>query len=82
MEAIRKKIFNEDYDVHSCYDRKVPLNLVINSKSEIITTHRNNIHFFSKEFYHLENTINIKEDKIRDIVLINDDLILAIRKGN
>ena len=81
MEEIRKKIFNKDYGVHSSYDRKVPLNLVINSKSEIITTHRNNIHFFSKEFYHLENTINIKEDKIRDIVLINDDLILATKKG-
>ncbi len=53
MEEIRKKIFNKDYEVHSFYDRKVPLNLVINSKSEIITTHRNNIHFFSKDFYHL-----------------------------
>ena len=57
MEEIRKSIFREDYEIHSVYDRKVSLNIVINSKGEIIATHKNKIQFYSSEFYNLQNTI-------------------------
>ena len=80
MEEIRKSIFREDYEIHSVYDRKVSLNIVINSKGEIIATHKNKIQLYSSEFYNLQNTITI-EDKIRDSLLIDDDLILATNKG-
>ena len=80
MKEIRKTILREDYGVHSFYDRKVPLNIVINQKKEIIATHRNNINLYSSELYKLENTI-IEKDKIRDILLIDNDLILAAKKG-
>ena len=74
-----ERYFREDYEVHSVYDRKVPLNLVISSKGEIITAHKNIINFYSNEFYNLENTIKIKKENIRDILIINDndDLIIA-----
>ena len=76
-----EKYLKEDYSVHSVYDREVPLNLVINSEGEIITAHGNNINFYSNEFYNLKNTTNIKNEIIRDILLINDDLILATENG-
>lgn len=80
MEEIRKSIFGKDYNIHSIYDRKVSLNIIINSKGEIIATHKNNIQFYSSEFHNLQNTITI-EEKIRDSLLIDDDLILATNKG-
>ena len=83
MKEIRKTIFREDYEVHSIYyDRKVPLNIVINQKEEIIAVHRNIINFYSSELYKLENQI-IENDKIiiRDILLIDDELIVATKKG-
>ena len=80
MKETIKKIFDEDYGVHSAYDRKISLNLSINSKGEIITAHRNNIQFYSSEFYNIQNKIII-EDKIRDLLLIDDDIILATKNG-
>ena len=77
-----EEYLKEDYEVHSDYDREVPLNLVINSKGEIITAHRNYICFYSNELYNLLFKINIKNEIIKDILLINDnDLILATENG-
>ena len=80
MKEKRKTIFREDYETHSVYDRKVPLNIIINQKDEIIVAHRNKIKFYSSELYKFENQI-IEKDKIRDILLIDDDLIVADKKG-
>ena len=80
MNETRTQIFNEDHKIHSIYDRKVSLNLAINSKGEIITAHKYNIQFFSSNFYNKQNKIIIK-DKIRDLLLKDDDLILAAKKG-
>ena len=77
-----EEYLKEDYEVHSDYDREVPLNLVINSKGEIITAHRNYICFYSNELYNLLFKFNIKNEIIKDILLINDnDLILATENG-
>ena len=80
MKEKRKIIFRNDKEIHTIYDRKVPLNIIINQKGEIISAHRNNINFYSSELYDLENTI-IEKDKFRDILLIDNDLILATEKG-
>ena len=50
MNETRTQIFNEDHKIHSIYDRKVSLNLAINSKGEIITAHKYNIQFYSSNF--------------------------------
>ena len=52
MKALRSRFLFDDSEIHyKYYDRKTSLNLVINSKDEIITSHRNKIQFYSNELY-------------------------------
>ena len=81
MDNLRYRFLREDEEIHNkYYDRKTSLHLVINSKDEIITSHREKIQFYSSEFYNLQSEI-VLDAKIRDILLIEDDLIVATKKG-
>ena len=81
MERLRERFLWEDNELHNKYfDRKSPLNLVINSKNEIITAHRCKIQFYSSELYNFQDEI-ILENKIRDILLIDDDFLVATKNG-
>jgi len=80
MENLRSKFLKEDKEIHYIYDRIISLNLVVNSKDEIITAHRNKIQLFSNELYILKKEI-ITKVNLRDILLIDDDLIVATEFG-
>ena len=81
MEDLRYRFLRQDREIHyKYYDRKTALNLVINSKDEIIVSHRYKIQFYSSELYILQNEITLK-NKVRDILLIEDDLLVVTKLG-
>ena len=80
MENLRSKFLKEDKTIHYIYDRIISLNLVINSKDEIITAHSNKIQLYSNESFILQKEI-ITKVKLRDILLIDDDLLVATEFG-
>ena len=63
------KALNEDYSVHSVYNRDKPLNMDINSKNEIIITHLNTIQFYTNSLYNKINEIKIEIDSIIRVLL-------------
>ena len=81
MEDLRYRFLRQDREIHNkYYDRKTALNLVINSKDEIIVSHRYKIQFYSSELYILQNEITLK-NKVRDILLIEEDLLVVTKYG-
>jgi hypothetical protein len=82
MKEFINKALKEDDNIHWIYNRNEPLNIDINSKNEIIFTHRNTIQFYTNLLYNKINEIKIGiDDIIRDFIIIDDYLLVATDNG-